>query len=229
MKRTILIGTLAAPLLLLQGCLHNEDDATARIFSVEVTNLTHNQPLSPAAAVLHTNGYDGFSLGAMAHNDLELLAEGGDNSDFLATAESHNKVLDSAGGSGAIAPGASANLQVQGFASQPRLTLATMLVNTNDAFVGLDGVALGELARNDAITLHARVYDAGTEANSESAATIPGPAGGGEGYNAGRDDRDFIAIHPGVVSQDDGLATSALDASHRFDNPGARIVITRTQ
>lgn len=123
----------------------------------------------------------------------------------------------------------SETLQVQGIANQPRLTLATMLVNTNDAFVGLDGVDLSGLGRNESMVLHARVYDAGTEANSETAATIPGPAGGGEGYNAARDERDFIAVHRGVVSRDDGLATSALDASHRFDNPGARIVITRTR
>ncbi len=130
---------------------------------------------------------------------------------------------------GMLAPGASETLQVQGFGTRPRLTLASMLLNTNDAFIGLDGVDLSGLGRNESMTLHARVYDAGTEANSETAATIPGPAGGGEGYNTTRDERDFIAVHPGVVSRDDGLAGSALDASHRFNNPAARIVITRTQ
>jgi len=72
-------------------------------------------------------------------------------------------------------------------------------------------------------------YDAGTEANSETAATIPGPAAGGEGYNSTRDDRDTVGGHPGVISADDGLTGSALDASHRFDNPVARITITRLE
>ena len=98
-----------------------------------------------------------------------------------------------------------------------------MLVNTNDGFIGLNGVDISELGIDESLVLYARVYDAGTEANTETAATVPGQ--GGEGMNAARDDRDFIA----VVSQDDGLATSALDASHRFDNPAARIVITRIQ
>jgi hypothetical protein len=73
------------------------------------------------------------------------------------------------------------------------------------------------------------VWDAGTEANDELAATIPGPAGGGEGFNADRNDDDRVAFHSGVISQDDGLASSALSANHRFLNPGAQLVITRIE
>ena len=51
------------------------------------------------------------------------------------------------------------------------------------------------------------VWDSGTEANSETAATIPGPAGGGEGFNATRDDSDTVSFHSGVISQDDGLTS----------------------
>jgi hypothetical protein len=71
-------------------------------------------------------------------------------------------------------------------------------------------------------------WDAGTEANSEASGTIPGPADGGEGYNATRDDLvNFVAIHRGVISADDGLNSSILDESHRFDNPVARVMIER--
>ena len=73
------------------------------------------------------------------------------------------------------------------------------------------------------------VWDSGTELNDELAATIPGPAGGGEGFNTTRDDNDVVSFHSGVISQDDGLTTSALSANHRFLNPGARITITRTE
>ena len=62
------------------------------------------------------------------------------------------------------------------------------------------------------------------------AVTIPGPAGGGEGFNAVRDDsNDVVAFHAGVVSQDYGLANSALSANHRFLNPGAKLTITRIE
>lgn len=230
MKHSIKLAAIAAlgTSLLLQGCMHDEKSAH-RAFTVAVTNLSSNQPFSPVAAVLHKSGYNGFALGGMASNGLEQLAEGGDNSAFITEAGANNKVLESASGVGIITPGGSESLQVLGLSTKPRLTLASMLVNTNDAFIGLNDVDLSELGRDESLVLHARVYDAGTEANSETVATIPGPAAGGEGFNAARDDRDFIAIHPGVVSQDDSLTTSALDASHRFDNPGAKIVITRTE
>ncbi len=56
------------------------------------------------------------------------------------------------------------------------------------------------------------------------------PAGGGEGFNAARNDtNDVVAFHAGVVSKDDGLANSALSANHRFLNPGAKLTITRVE
>ena len=72
-------------------------------------------------------------------------------------------------------------------------------------------------------------YDAGTEADTELAAEIPGPVGGGEGFNAARDDQgDRVSMHSGVISQDDGLVTSDLTGQHRFDNPVVRVLIERT-
>ena len=76
------------------------------------------------------------------------------------------------------------------------------------------------------------VYDSGTEADSETAATIPGPAtmGQGEGFNVARDDRaDQVTMHPGVVTQDDGLPDSVLDSTHRFDNLVAKVTVKRVK
>ena len=105
-----------------------------------------------------------------------------------------------------------------------------MLVNTNDAITGVNDVLVGDMAVGDSVTLRAIAYDAGTEANTETAATIPGPAGGGEGFNAARDDiADRVAMHPGIVGAEDGFATSNLTGQHKFDNPVALITIGRTQ
>jgi hypothetical protein len=104
-----------------------------------------------------------------------------------------------------------------------------MLVNTNDGFVGETQLDIGSLAIGESLNMNMAVWDAGTEANDESAATIPGPAAGGEGYNSVRDDNDRVSFHAGVISQDDGLASSVLNATHRFLNPGARLTITRTE
>jgi hypothetical protein len=89
-------------------------------------------------------------------------------------------------------------------------------------------VDVSALAEGDAWTGRAIVYDAGTEADTEAAGTIPGPADGGEGFNAARDDSDDrVTMHAGVVTQDDGLATSVLTSQHKFDNPAVMVRIER--
>lgn len=227
MRRVKQIGVLAllSSALILQAC--GDDSNPLRTFDVQIINSSNGQAFAPAAVVLHSDGYHPYVLGEMADEGLEMLAEGGDGTALLASAAADYRVADSTAGSGLITPGASETIQVQGFAAKPRLSLVTMLVNTNDGFAGLDSVDISGLGRNESMSFQARVYDAGTEANDEAAAHLPGQ--GGEGFNATRNDRDFVAVHPGVVGLDDGLSGSALDQSHRFDNPGARIVVTRTQ
>ena len=79
--------------------------------------------------------------------------------------------------------------------------------------------------------LTARAYDTGTEANTESADTVPGPAAGGgaqEGFNAARDDvRDAVFVHAGVITADDGLTSSTLSFTNRWDNPVMQVEIER--
>ncbi len=218
------ITLLAGTSLLLQGCPDNNNKIN-KTFSIEVTNLTNAQPFSPAGAVLHKAGYHAYILGNQASTALEELAEGGDNSALLTAADADINVTATASGSGIIAPGMSEVFQIKGLSDEFKLSLVSMLVNTNDGFIGSDAVDISTLAKDGSMTLLVDVYDAGTEANDEAGASLPGQ--GGEGFNATRDDRDFVAVHPGIVSTSDGLTTSALDSSHRFDNPAARIVVTR--
>ena len=104
-----------------------------------------------------------------------------------------------------------------------------MMVNTNDGFTGLSALDVSSLAVGDSLIRTTVAYDAGTEANTEAAGTIPGPADGGEGFNEARDDVNFVARHPGVVTNEDGLSSSVLSPEHKFDNPLAKVVITSTQ
>jgi len=196
-------------------------EETTREFSVKVINLTNNQPFSPITGLLHGSSYQPYSLGTSASSALETLAESGDNSAFLSNANVDN----SAAGSGILAPGANETIMLESDDDKIRLSLLTMLVNTNDGFAAIEGVDISGLEKNESLMLHAKVYDAGTEANSEAAADVPGQMG--EGFNMTRDDRDFVSVHSGIVSMEDGLTTSALDSSHRFDNPGAKVIITR--
>jgi hypothetical protein len=192
-------------------------------YQITVTNLTNSQPLSPVAVVLHPSGKL-WSVGAVPSVELEMMAEGGDNSGLLALG------MAAASGAGAIGPGDNETISVTvRDVINAKLTVATMLVNTNDAFSGLNAWDLSQLAVGDSWTTTAGVYDAGSEVNSEAAGTMPGPADGGEGFNAMRSDTGYVAMHPGIVSVDDGLSSSVLSVEHRFDNPAIRIMVTRTE
>jgi hypothetical protein len=179
--------------------------------------------LSPAAVVLHADGHL-FSVGEVPSVALEQMAEGGMNAGLLALG------MAASSGAGAIGPGGSETISVTiQDVTDAKLSVATMLVNTNDAFSGLDALDLSTFAVGDSWAATAGVYDAGTEVNSEAAGTMPGPADGGEGFNATRTDTGYVAMHPGVVTVDDGLTNSVLTVQHKFDNPAIRIMVTRIE
>ncbi|WP_077337957.1 spondin domain-containing protein [Pseudocolwellia agarivorans] len=194
-------------------------------YMVKVVNLTTAQPMSPVAVVLHNEGKL-WEIGMPASTALENLAESGDNSAVL----SETMVLSGQSGASPLPPGMSETITVSIEDTMPSsISIATMLVNTNDAFTGVTAKDISNLAVNESISLLTSSYDSGTEKNSELMATIPGPAAGGEGYNEMRDDVDYVAMHPGVVTKDDGLAQSVLTQDHRFDNPTLSITITRVE
>ena len=242
LQKTLSVLLLSGTFLL-QAC--SNDDSTVSIgsppmfnppppmasFDVTVANLTNAQPLSPIAVIAHQSGYAIFSIGSAASMGLEEMAEGGDNTALLAAADADMMVASSASGAAAIGPAGSETVTIDVLESglpDLEISIATMLVNTNDAFTSLNTV-VGNMAVGDVLTFYAVAYDAGTEADTEMAADIPGPAGGGTGFDMARDDQaDRVAMHSGIVSQDDGLATSDLTEQHRFDNPVAHIRIART-
>lgn len=201
-------------------------------YDVSVVNLTNNQPLSPVALVAHSGDFRVFAIGSPASAGLEVLAEDGANSDFIDAARADAGVIAAISGMGPIGPGANEVLSIvvpESQAAGLSFSVATMLVNTNDAFTGINSVDVSALAVGATQTMRSIAYDAGTEADTEAAGTIPGPVVGGEGFNADRDDdADRVTMHPGVISNQDGLATSVLTSQERFDNPVVQISITRT-
>ena len=225
-----LISTVAV--LALSGCGGSGSSApVSKTYQITVQNLTGNQPLSPVAIIAHKSGYQVFEVGKSATEGLEYLAEGGSNIELLAEAKADADYISSSAGTGAIAPGGNESVSLElGDAKDFQVSVATMLVNTNDAFAAEVSSKVDELQVGERLTINAPAWDAGTEANSESVGTLPGPVDGGEGFSDSRvGDSDFVAIHQGVVTSDDGLATSVLNESHRFDNPVARIIVERTE
>ncbi|WP_154202266.1 spondin domain-containing protein [Vibrio harveyi] len=231
MKYRILL--VAASVGLLAGCPSDDDNDVVKSYryTINVANLTANQPMSPLAILAHNDKYKLFEIGKSSSIELEHLAEGGSNAELLALKDSNDYVYQTLSGNGLVLPGSSDSVT---FTVDPHkagyVSVASMFVNTNDAFVGETGLSLKSLAVGESYEMSMNVWDSGTELNDELAATIPGPAGGGEGFNATRNDtNDVVAFHTGVVSKDDGLANSALSANHRFLNPGAKLTITRVE
>jgi len=210
---TLLLGAMVA----FSGCGSDEDEMvnpeTTYSYSVKVTNLTAGQPMSPVLV----SSASLFSIGEVATLGLEKLAEGGDNS----------VLLDDNGisGVGLLAPGASETMSLT--VKSQKLNIATMLVKTNDGFAGVDSLDISALGVGESQTSYMSVYDAGTEANSETNTTVA--AFGVEGFSATRDDVNIVTLHSGIISKDDGLVTSALTALEKFNNPAAVVTVTRTK
>jgi len=206
---------------------------TIATFQVTVSNLTNGQPMSPAAVIVHQDGFQVFEVGAPATVALEVLAEGGNNAELLELANDNINVITTASGAGPIPPGQSEVISfeiAERFLPNANFSVSTMLVNTNDAITGVNTINIEALEVGDSLTRRGVAYDAGTEADDEMAIYIPGPAGGGEGFNADRDDQvDAVTMHTGVVTSHDGLATSALNGQHKFDNPTIQVRIERIE
>lgn len=199
-------------------------------FEISVSNLTAGQPLSPIAVfILDDTQPNAFAVGTPASDALELMAESGDNSGLLDSIDS----LSEASGSAPVGPGGSDSFELEVEADEETaltLTVLTMLVNTNDAFTGVNGADISDLAVGASLAFRTPSYDSGTETNSEAAGTIPGPADGGEGFNAARDDvTDQVTMHGGVVTAADGYSGSVLSQQHRWDNPVTTVTIMRVQ
>ena len=234
-KKYVSIGLSVCSIVTLSACSDNDSSdeiasqMTTQSFQLTLSNLSSNQPLSPLAIAIHGESYAAWSIGEESSIGLEKLAESGDGTDFLAEATGSGAYSIEVG-AGLVLPGESETLEFDSISYDDlQLTFASMFVNTNDAFIGKKGLDLANFDIGDEVTVLIPVYDAGTERNNELSGTIPGPADGGEGYNAERDDVNVVSRHPGVVTNEDGYADSILDSSHRFDAPAAKLVLKRTQ
>ncbi|MCP4388550.1 MAG: hypothetical protein GY802_09650 [Gammaproteobacteria bacterium] len=190
-------------------------------YHVTITNVTHSITFTPILVASHRHPVGIFEPGAAAGDDLAAIAEGGDTSGLQATLESMPQVVDIQSSGGLLGPGQSVTVVVSAKHGARRISLASMMLPTNDGFIALDSV---RAPRHGTATYYSPGYDAGTEANDELCGSIPGPFCGGAGPSPGDNpgDEKFVHIHRGMQG------VGELDAAvYDWRNPVARITVTR--
>lgn len=217
-RRTIAVLAVAGGLVALPSAADAEHDrGNNATYRVTIENIADGfQPLSPAGVAIHNRRADVWSTGSPATAAVAAIAEDANAGVFVDTYSDVTGVRNAfVGGEAPAGPGGTIEFEFDARRGQ-RISLVSMLVNTNDAFTGLDSVRL----RNGTREYYVDAYDAGTEANNESASHIPGPVGGNAFV---RDPEGGVIVpHPGVVGGAD------LDpAVHGWDGPVAKITIER--
>ncbi|MHC4220669.1 MAG: spondin domain-containing protein [Planctomycetota bacterium] len=199
--------------------------ATGSSYMVTITNLTYDQIISPPVVVVHDGRFSLFQPGQQAGSELAALAEDGMTGPLAGLLEVSTGVVDYAVADGGIPPASSVTVEVSARGHGKLLSLAGMLVSTNDAFVGLDGLALssGFAAAFGATSVDAPAYDAGSEANTESCDHIPGPPCGSPGVRVTDGAEGFVHVHRGIRGVGD-LDDSAKD----WNNPVANVTVRMT-
>ncbi len=241
MKRVILLGLVAlATAALMVGTASadgdrgidrdDRDDGGAHTWRITITNLTPpiangpgSQPLSPPLFVVHSKKAVVWSVGEIASHGLAAIAEDANNGPLesalplLRGVKSATTTTPDGNPQGPIPSGATRAYTVETSGEFKRLSVLTMLVNTNDGFTGLDAVQL----RGKGSTYEAMAYDAGSENNNQLKAFIPGPCCG----NPFKRDPEgaLIRHHEGIVP-----GVGELGAQYDWDGAVARIVIERT-
>ena len=212
---------------------HGQDLVTYR---VTLTNLTGGQPFSPPVAATHRGGLHMFQVGRLATDQLAAIAQDGNEAPMVALFTGRRGVTQLVDVGRPLTPrgkvvGSFTDSVTFEITARPgdRFSIATMLICTNDGFLGLDAV---ELPGEGAKTFLLKGYDAGRENNTEKSIDIVdacsglGPVVLNGDPNGNRDAQvatvpaEPIQLHPGITGIGD-----LSPALHGWTNPVARVTI----
>ena len=196
-------------------------------FKVTLTNLTMGVPaqggqiFSPPIFVTHGHGFSIGASGEAASAELTTLAETGNHAPLAALAMGSDAVGSvvafPAPPDGVVLPGASVSTMVSASAGMGYLSLATMLVQTNDGIVLANSLPLFDEDGNArSFTMDLISYDAGTEENNELVTHVPGPPFGGMERAP---TADVITPHPGIAG------TADVGAAFGWTEPTATVAV----
>ncbi|WP_353538413.1 spondin domain-containing protein [Colwellia sp. KU-HH00111] len=212
--------------------------AMAQDLSITITNLTQGLHFTPVITAAHTSDNHMFMIGTAATAELQAMAEGGDISGLASILTNADANISENPAGGLLAPGMSTSYTLSNDAANTHLSMTTMVLPSNDGFVGLDSWKIPTEAGTYTIMLNA--YDAGTEANNElvngggapGVLGIPAAPGGDSGSNGtgvtDTESNTMIHIHRGSLGDDmsDGGNSDLNNSIHRWLNPVAKLTVT---
>ena len=212
--------------------------AMAQDLEITLTNLTQAIYFTPVLTTAHTTASSVFSVGSAASPELQAMAEGGDISGLSSLLTNADADISENPAGGLLAPSMSTSYMLTNSDGNDYLSVAAMVLPSNDGFAGLDSWMIPETAGTYIVYLNA--YDAGTEANNElvvDGSGAPGIAGipaapGGDAGTSGTgvtstEANTMVHIHRGNLGDDD-LASGSSDLSntvHRWLNPVAKLPV----
>ncbi len=158
--------------------------ASAAAFQITIKNLSNNV-LSPTPFISHNTAFDLFDKNAFASTELEMLVEDGVTSGVVSLANAAKGIGDVASvvvtSGGPILPGESRTVSLTADPAHPLLTFASMLMYSNDAFIGAAAGDSSFSLFHNGLPIQANfiisfldVWDAGTEMDDELAVHVPG-------------------------------------------------------
>jgi len=209
--------------------------AGATSYEVTVYNLSSGQPFTPPLAVVHRRPASVFSVGTAAGVGIQQIAENGNLGPMLDALAEDKHVIEATVNLGPtippLLPGEMVTFTVNGETGARYLSIASMLICTNDGFTGIDSVRLPQRV-GDAVSVDAMAYDAGTEMNTEDFADLVPPCAPLTGVDTddtgtGMSDpalaeNGVIGAHPGISGSDD-----LQSGVHGWSDPIATITIER--
>ncbi|MEE8387001.1 MAG: spondin domain-containing protein, partial [Acidiferrobacterales bacterium] len=168
----------------------------------------------------HRRGPSLFEVGQVASEELLTVAESGNTAPLTDALLATGKVADIKTTAGLLSPGQTVTVVVNGGKGIKHISIAAMLLPTNDAFFSLNAVRLPGSSKTS--SYYSPAYDAGSETNDELCINIPGPHCGGIGLSPDDSGEGYVHIHAGIHG------IGSLDAStYDWRNPVAKIRIRR--
>ena len=208
-------------------------------YKVTITNLTSGQPMTPPVLATHTRKVNVFSLGEDSSAEIQAIAENGNNEPLVSALSSSFQVqqviqgtapLIPDGNPGAVPFESSATFYINARGRARYLSIAAMLICTNDGFTGVDSIRLPSKKK----TVYAVAYDARSEKNTEDFADmvppcqpLTGVSSDDAGVGASNPllaEEGFIIPHPGIAGDNDLQGNV-----HNWADPVAKIVIERVR